>query len=386
MRNYVSKSVDNLRPSGIRRYFDIAATMDNVVTLGIGEPNFVTPEHIVDKSVESLRLGQTAYTSNSGMIELRQAISAYIQRLYGLYYDPKDQVLVTVGVSEGLFLALKAILDPGDEVLVVEPCFVANTAAVEMAGGVPVRVDTCVEHEFQVTGAALEAAVTPRTKAILVSYPNNPTGAVLSRERLLEIAAVAQKHDLLVISDEIYERLVYGIEHICFATLPGMYDRTILLSGVSKSFAMTGWRIGYVTAPCALMEAMRKLHQYLIMSAPTMGQTAAIEALLHGEDDVRAMCAAYDRRRRLLVGGLNALGLTCFEPRGAFYTFPSVAATGMTDEAFCDTLLQEEGVAVIPGSAFGNSGTGFVRASYTNSDENIEIALERMQRFMRRHG
>jgi aminotransferase len=289
-------------------------------------------------------------------------------------------------VSEALWLALKAILDPGDEVLVVEPCFVANAAAVEMAGGVPVMVRTTVEHEFQVTGAALEAAVTARTKAILISYPNNPTGAILTREHLREVAAVAEKYDLVVISDEIYERLVYEAEHICFASLPGMWRRTIVLSGMSKSFAMTGWRIGYATAPAPLMEAMRKLHQYLIMSAPTTGQMAAVEALLHGEEDVEYMRQQYDRRRQLIVSGFNQLGLTCFEPRGAFYAFPSIAASGMNDEDFCETLLREEQVAVVPGSAFGRSGDGYIRASYTASEEHIEQALERMQRFMLRHG
>jgi aminotransferase len=386
MRTFVSQSVQNMRPSGIRRYFDIAATMENVITLGIGEPNFVTPQHIMQKGIESLQQGLTGYTSNSGLIELRQAISGYMQRLYNVHYNPQDQILVTVGVSEGLFLALKAILDPGDEVLVVQPCFVANAATVEMAGGVPVIVDAVIENEFQVTGEELEAAVTPRTKAILISYPNNPTGAILSREHLLEIAAVAEKHDLLVISDEIYERLVYESEHICFATLPGMYERTIVLSGVSKSFAMTGWRIGYVLASPALMEAMRKLHQYLIMSAPTIGQVAATEALLNGESDVEHMRCEYDKRRRLIVGGFNEIGLTCFEPRGAFYAFPNIQLSGMNDEDFCETLLREEQVAVVPGSAFGASGAGFVRASYTNSYENIETALERMQRFMVRHG
>ncbi len=385
-RQYISKSVQKLRPSGIRRYFDIAATMDDVISLSIGEPNFATPQHIAERGVESIRLGMTGYTSNSGLLELRRLIAAYIERLYGLRYDPDEQVLVTVGVSEALWLALKAILDPGDEVLVVEPCFVANAAVVEMAGGVPVSIDTYVEHGFQVTGADLEVAVTPRTKAILISYPNNPTGAVLTRERLLEIADVAERYDLLVISDEIYERLVYGVEHICFATLPGMYERTIVLSGMSKSFAMTGWRIGYATAPADILAAMRKLHQYLIMSAPTMAQHAALEALANGEEDVEEMRAAYDRRRRLLVGGLNELGLQCFEPRGAFYAFPSIAVTGMTDEEFCERLLHEERVAVIPGSAFGRSGEGFVRASYTTSDEKIEIALERMRHFLRRHG
>ncbi len=386
MRSFISQSTQAMRPSGIRRYFDIAATMENVITLGIGEPNFTTPQHIMQKGIESLHQGQTGYTSNSGILELRQAVSSYIERLYGVYYEPEDQILVTVGVSEALFLALKAILDPGDEVLVVQPCFVANAATVEMAGGVPVIVDATIDNEFQVTGAQLEAAITPRTKAILISYPNNPTGAILSRENMLEVAAVAEKHDLLVISDEIYERLVYESQHICFATLPGMYQRTILLSGLSKSFAMTGWRIGYVLASPDLMEAMRKLHQYLIMSAPTIGQVAAMEALLNGEDDVEMMRVEYDRRRRLIVGGFNEIGLTCFEPRGAFYAFPNIQLSGMSDEDFCETLLREEQVAVVPGSAFGASGAGFVRASYTNSYENIEMALERMQRFMIRHG
>lgn len=386
MRTLVSQTAQNLRPSGIRRYFDIAATMDDVVTLGIGEPNFVTPQHILEKGIESLRRGETGYTSNSGTIELRRAISGYIERLYGLHYQPENEVLVTVGVSEALWIALKAVLDPGDEVLVVQPCFVANAAAVEMAGGLPVIVNTSVEHEFQVTGAALEAAVTPRTKAILISYPNNPTGAILTREHILQVAAVAQKHDLVVLSDEIYERLVYDADHICFASLPGMFERTIVLSGMSKTFAMTGWRIGYAAAPAPLMEAMRKLHQYLIMSAPTMGQAAALEALEHGEEDVEQMRVQYDRRRRLIVSGFNDLGLTCFDPRGAFYAFPSIEATGMEDEDFCDRLLHEERVAVVPGSAFGQSGSGFVRASYATSDDNIERALERMSRFMRRHG
>lgn len=385
MRDFVARNVANLRPSGIRRYFDIAATMEDVITLGIGEPNFVTPQHIIDKGIDSLRAGRTGYTANSGMLELRQAVVDYIERLYGITYDAHEQVLITVGVSEGLYLALKAILDPGDEVLVVEPCFVSNPAAVEMAGGVPVMVKSYVEHDFQVTGAELEAAVTPRTKAILISYPNNPTGAVLTREHLLEVAAVAEKYDLVVISDEIYERLVYGVEHICFAALPGMYERTILLSGVSKAFAMTGWRIGYATAPPPLMDAMRKLHQYLIMSAPTMGQVAALEALQYGEADVSMMVADYDRRRRLIVDGFRELGLPCFEPRGAFYCFPDVRGTGLSDEEFCEVLLRQERVAVVPGSAFGDSGAGFIRASYTASYANIEQALERIARFMQRH-
>lgn len=386
MRKFISTSVEKLRPSGIRRYFDIAATMEDVVTLGIGEPAFTTPDHIMEAGIASLRAGRTGYTNNSGDIELRHAISDYIARLYNVYYEPEDQVLVTVGVSEALWLALKAITNPGDEILVVEPCFVANAAAVEMVGGVPIMVQTSVENDFQVTGADLEAHITPKTKAILMSYPNNPTGAILTKTQMLQVAEIAEKYDLLVISDEIYERLVYGVDHICFASLPNMYKRTILLSGVSKSFAMTGWRIGYATAPVELMQAMRKLHQYLIMSAPTISQMAAIEALNHGEDDVEYMRGEYNKRRRLIVDGFNRLGLPTFEPRGAFYCFPNITSTGMTDEEFCETLLMEERVAVVPGSAFGASGDGFIRASYTSSEENIQKALDRIERFMIRHG
>lgn len=386
MRSFVSNSVNNMRPSGIRRYFDIAATMDDVVTLGIGEPNFTTPQHIMNAGVHTLEVGNTGYTSNAGDAKLRATIAAHIERLYGLSYNPETEVLVTVGVSEALWLAMKAILDIGDEVLVVEPCFVANAAAVEMAGGVPIMVKTSVEHEFQVTGAELEKHMTHRTKAILLSYPNNPTGAVLTREHMQQVAQVAEKHDLVVISDEIYERLVYGIDHTNFASLPAMFERTIVLSGMSKSYAMTGWRIGYATAPEPILSAMKKLHQYLIMSAPTMGQIASIQALEHGETDIDVMRASYDHRRRMIVDGFNHMGLTCFEPRGAFYAFPNIERTGMTDSEFCENLLTEDRVAVIPGSAFGNSGTGFIRASYASSEDNIERALERMMRFMQRHG
>jgi len=387
MRRFVSQTADHLRPSGIRKYFDIAATMDDVVTLGIGEPNFVTPDHILRAGVQSALNGQTGYTSNNGDLGLRRAISDYVGRLYSVEYHPEDEILVTVGVSEALFLAMKAILDPGDEVLVVEPCFVANPAAVEMAGGVPVMVATHPEDEFQVTAEALEASVTPRTKALLISYPSNPTGAVLSLEHMRQVAAFAEKYDLVVISDEIYERLIYSDhQHINFASLPNMRERTIVLSGMSKAFAMTGWRVGYITAPAELVAAMKKFHQYLIMSAPTMGQMAAVEALRHGEDDVETMRQAYDRRRRLIVDGFNRLGLTCFEPRGAFYAFPSIASTGMDEETFCERLLLEDRVALIPGSAFGASGAGHVRAAYATSEANILEALARIERFLQRHG
>jgi aminotransferase len=386
MRNFVASSVQQLRPSGIRRYFDIAATMEDVVTLGIGEPDFVTPKHIINAGMRSLENGRTGYTANAGDLALRRAISQHVNRHYGLYYNPDSEVLVTVGVSEALWLAFKAILDPGDEVLVVEPCFVANAAAVEMAGGVPVMVPTYVENEFQVTGEDLEKRITPRTKALLISYPNNPTGAVLTDEHMQQVAYIAEKYDLAVISDEIYERLVYGVKHTNFATIEGMWERTIVLSGMSKAYAMTGWRIGYALAPAPILEAMKKLHQYLIMSAPTIGQEAALRALEYGEIDVMQMQSAYDERRRVLVEGFNRLGMTCFEPRGAFYAFPSIAHTGMSDEEFCELLLKEDRVALVPGSAFGESGRGFIRASYASSLENIQEALYRLENFLERHG
>ncbi len=386
MRNFVSDRVQTIPHSGIRKFFDIAATMDDVISLGIGEPDFVTPAPILQAGIRSLEEGETHYTSNSGILELRQALSAHLGRLYGVHYDAENELLITVGVSEALYLALNAIIDPGDEVIVPEPSFVSYVPEVVLAGGVARTIPTYVEHDFQVTGADVEAAITERTKAILLSYPNNPTGAVMTRERLLEIARVAEKHDLLVISDEIYDQLVYGIEHVCFAALPNMRDRTITLGGFSKNYAMTGWRIGYAAAPAEILAAMRKIHQYTIMSAPTNAQIAAIVALESCDDEVEAMRQEYDRRRRLIVGGLNELGLTTFEPRGAFYAFPSITASGMDDSTFAEALLQEERVAVVPGSAFGPSGAGFVRCSYATAYEKIEQALERMEWFMRRHG
>ena len=385
-QDLVSTRVASVPPSGIRRFFDIAATMEDVISLGIGEPDFVTPEPIVLAGIASLARGETGYTSNSGLRELRVAISEHLHARYGLRYDPEDEVLVTVGVSEALYLALTAILNPGDEVIIPQPCFVAYAPEVTFAGGVPVIVPTVVEDAFQVTGREIAAAVTPRTKALLIGYPNNPTGAVMSRERLGEIAAVAREHDLLVISDEIYDRLVYGVEHICFATLPGMAERTVLLQGFSKAYAMTGWRVGYMAAPAALLGSMRKVHQYTIMSAPTPSQHAALAALREGEPYVQRMVAEYDRRRRLIVAGLNEIGLHCFEPQGAFYAFPSVVASGMDENEFAERLLQEERVAVVPGSAFGEAGRGFVRCSYATAYEKIEQALERMRRFLRHHG
>jgi aminotransferase len=386
MRTFVSQRVQSVPPSGIRRFFDIAATMKNVISLGIGEPDFVTPEPILRAGIASLSRGETAYTSNSGTLELRQAVSRHLQRLYGVAYDPEGELLITVGVSEALYLALTAIVDPGDEVIVPEPCFVAYTPEVVFAGGVPVTIATKVEHQFQVTAEAIERKLTPRTKALLIGYPNNPTGAVMTRDNLVQIGQLAEKHDLLVISDEIYDRLVYGRAHVCFAALPGMRERTITLGGFSKDYAMTGWRLGYAAAPAELLAAMRKVHQYTIMSAPTTAQAAGVEALESGDPFVEQMVLEYDRRRRLLVGGLNTLGLDCFEPGGAFYAFPSVERSGMDDNVFAESLLQEEEVAVVPGSAFGPSGSGFVRMAYATAFEKIEEALNRMERFMRRHG
>jgi aminotransferase len=386
MRAFVSQRVRGIPPSGIRRFFDIAATMDDVISLGIGEPDFVTPEPLLKAGIRSLEAGQTHYTSNSGIAELRHALSDHLQRLYGVHYDPEQEILITVGVSEALYLTLNAILDPGDEVIVPEPCFVSYVPEVVLAGGKAVTIATHVEHNFEVTAAAISEAITPHTKAVLLSYPNNPTGAVMSRERLLEIAKVAEKHDILVISDEIYDRLVYGVEHVCFASLPGMRERTVTLGGFSKAYAMTGWRIGYVAAPPDMLAAMRKIHQYTIMSAPTTAQVAALAALQEGEPFVQEMLAEYDRRRRLIVGGFNQLGLPTFEPHGAFYAFPAITASGMDENVFAETLLHEERVAVVPGTAFGASGAGFVRASYATAYEKIEQALERIERFMRRHG
>jgi aminotransferase len=386
MRNYVSQRVQSVPPSGIRRFFDIAATMKNVISLGIGEPDFVTPAPILRAGIASLERGETAYTSNSGTLELRLALAAHLKALYGLDYDAEHELLITVGVSEALYLALTAILDPGDEVIVPEPCFVAYTPEVVFAGGVAVTIPTRVEDNFQVTSETIERFITPRTKALLIGYPNNPTGAVMTRAELAEIAEVATRHDLLVISDEIYDRLVYGVAHVSVAALPGMRERTITLGGFSKNYAMTGWRLGYASGPAELLGAMRKVHQYTIMSAPTTAQAAGLEALAHGEEHVQAMVAEYDRRRRLLVGGLNTLGLDCFEPRGAFYAFPSVERSGMDDNTFAETLLAEEEVAVVPGSAFGPSGQGFVRMAYATAYEKLEEALNRMERFMRRHG
>jgi aminotransferase len=378
--------VVGLKPSGIRKFFDIVATMKDVISLGIGEPDFVTPAPIVEAGIRSLRGGETHYTSNAGRLELRQAVSEHLQRLYGVHYDPISEIIISVGVSEALYLTMSALLNPGEEVIVPTPCFVSYQAEVILAGGVPVEVPTYVEDSFQVNPELLEKAITPRTKAILLGYPNNPTGAVYTRDVLVEIARIAEKHDLIVISDELYDQLVYGVSHVCFPALDGMKERTILLGGFSKNYAMTGWRAGFACGPASIIQGLVRIHQYTIMSAPTMSQVAALEALQCGQPFVDEMRAEYDRRRQLIIGGLNKLGLPTFEPRGAFYAFPNISVTGMDDETFAQKLLEEERVAVVPGNSFGPGGEGFVRCSYATAYEKIEEALHRMERFMQRHG
>ncbi len=385
MRNFVAERMNGVPASGIRRFFDIAASMEDVISLGVGEPDFVTPTNIREAAVRSIQNGMTRYTSNAGIVELRELVAAHLDRLYGVRYEPSDEVWISVGVSEALQVACLATLDPGDEVIIPEPCFVSYAPSVIFAGAKPVLVPTGVDQEFAPSPSDIEAAITPRTKALLLGYPNNPTGAVLTRQRSLELAAIATRHDLLVFSDEIYDRLVYGIEHTCFAALPGMKDRTITLGGFSKAYAMTGWRIGYMCANPAITAASTRIHQYAIMSAPTSGQVAAIEALKHGEESVQKMVAEYNQRRKFIVSAFNEMGLECFEPKGAFYAFPNITSTGMNEDDFCEKLLMEEQVAVVPGSAFGASGKGYIRACYATALPKIEQAMERLDRFLARH-
>jgi aminotransferase len=380
----ISRRVKSLSPSGIRKFFDLLTTMDDVISLGVGEPDFVTPWRIREAAIYSIEKGYTMYTSNYGLMELRQEISGYMSKRAGLSYDPANQVLVTVGVSQALDLAMRAILDPGDEVIIPEPTYVSYMPCVTLAGGVPVTVPTHMENGFRVRPEDIEARVTGRTKAILIGYPNNPTGAVMSRQELEEIADIARRRDLIVVSDEIYERLVYGTEHTCFASLPDMAERTIHLSGFSKSYAMTGWRIGYACSRPEIIEAMMKVHQYTMMCAPIQGQMAAIEALRSGDRAVEETREEYNRRRHLMVRGLNRLGLSCLEPQGAFYTFPSIKSLDMSSEEFAERLLMEERVALVPGSAFGPSGEGHVRCCYAVATDEIEEALVRIGRFVGR--
>jgi aminotransferase len=385
--DFLNDRVRAMPPSGIRRFFDMLAEMKDVISLTIGEPDFTTPEPIIRAAIASLEAGETHYTANGGMLELRELIAANLRDRYGVAYDPRSELVITVGASEGVDASLRATLNPGDEVIYHEPCFVAYAPCIELAGGTAVAVSTTDETDFRVTAAMIERAITPRTKAVFLGYPNNPTGAALDRSELEAIAEVVDRHDLLVFSDEIYDRLVYGEHrHSAFSSLPAMRERTVLLGGFSKSYAMTGWRIGYVAAPAELMTGIAKVHQYGIMCAPTAAQFAAIEALRSGEPHVEAMRIEYDRRRRYMTDRFNQIGLDCFEPMGAFYCFPRVtAATGLDDGTFAEMLLTEERVGVVPGSAFGPSGAGHVRVCYATAYEQIVEAMDRIERFVDRH-
>ena len=386
MRDFVSKAAKNMKPSGIRKFFDIVAEMDDAISLGVGEPDFVTPWGIRQAGIQSIRKGFTQYTSNKGMPELRSRISEYLKARFSVDYAPQN-IVVTVGASEAIDLSLRAICDPGDEILVPDPCYVSYAPCVELCGGVPVGIKCTAENAFKLTPEMIEAVVTPKTKAIIFPYPTNPTGGIMEREYLEAIVPVIEKHDLLVISDEIYAELTYGGQHVSIASLPGMKERTVLINGFSKAFAMTGWRIGYVAGPTEVLGAILKIHQYCIMCANTASQHAALYALEEGFQDgfqsVNEMREEYDKRRRFMVKALNDLGLTCFEPKGAFYVFPSVASTGLSGEEFAEKLLLTERVAVVPGSAFGESAKDHVRCSYASSMENLTEAIERIARFLK---
>ncbi len=385
LNKIISERASRLSPSGIRKFFDLLQKMEDVISLGVGEPDYATPWHISEAAVKSLEKGYTMYMSNSGILELRELTCRYLREKYGIDYKPIGEILMTVGVSEALDLAMRAILNPGDEVIMTDPHYVSYDSCVILAEGKPVMVPTYPENNFAVEAKDIESRITDKTRAILIGFPSNPTGAVMTRQKLLDIAEVAKKHNLIVISDEIYARLTYDMEHTCFASLPGVKENTILLGGFSKAYAMTGWRIGYAVAPREIITAMTKIHQYTIMSAPTPAQVAAIEALKTGEPDVVEMVEDYNRRRKFIVKGLNEIGLPCFEPKGAFYAFPSIAPTGMTSEEFSEKLLKEEKVAVVPGSAFGQCGEGFVRCCYATSLADIEEALKRMGRFVKKY-
>ncbi|MCX6023197.1 MAG: aminotransferase class I/II-fold pyridoxal phosphate-dependent enzyme [Chloroflexi bacterium] len=384
-RSRLSQRVQSIPPSGIRRFFDLLGSIDGVISLGVGEPDFTTPWRIREAAIHSIEKGHTMYTSNYGLIELREELAHHLLNRYGVSYDPKTELLITVGVSEGMDLALRALLDPGDQVLIPEPSYVSYMPCAVLAGGEPVPVPTYPDDNFRLRAPVLQSHITERTKAMVIGYPSNPTGAVMTRSEYLEIAETVRRNDLMVVSDEIYDQLTYEGRHTSFASLPGMRERTVLLGGFSKAYAMTGWRIGYVAASAEIIEGMMKVHQYVAMCAPIMSQYAALEALRHGSESVREMVEDYDRRRRLIVKGFNEIGLTCFEPKGAFYAFPSIAVTGLTSDQFAEKLLQEEKVVVVPGSAFGEHGEGHVRACYATAVRDIEEALVRIERFVRRH-
>ncbi len=384
-KQHISRRANALSPSGIRKFFDLLSSIDGSISLGVGEPDYTTPWHIREAAIESIEKGQTMYTSNAGMVELRRELARYLKNECGVDYDSTSELLITVGVSEALDLTMRAILDPGDEVILPDPSYVAYSSCVTLAGGKPVFVPTYEKNNFEISARDIEKRVTSRTRAVLIGYPCNPTGAVLSRNKLAEIGTLARKCDLTVISDEIYGKLVYGVDYTCFASLPGMKEHTILLGGFSKAFAMTGWRVGYAAAPKEVIAAMSKIHQYTMMCVSTMSQVAAIEALKGGNESVIEMVEDYNRRRMVILKGLRDLGLSCFEPKGAFYVFPSIRCTGMTSEEFAEKLLSEEKVAVVPGSAFGKCGEGYVRCCYATSLAEIEEALKRMKRFVQKY-
>ena len=384
MRNPLSDKVMDIKPSGIRKFFDLVQEMPDAISLGVGEPDFDTPWHIREEGIFSLERGRTFYTSNAGLLELRKAISAYLKRKQRLDYDPLHEVLVTVGGSEGIDLALRAMLNPGDEVILPEPCYVSYLPCIKLADGVPVTINLKEENEFKLTPEELLGAITDKTKILILSYPNNPTGAIMTRSDLEPLVKIIKEKDIFVISDEIYAELTYQMDHCSIASFPGMRERTIVINGFSKSFAMTGWRLGFAVGPENILKQMTKIHQFAIMAAPTTSQYAAIEAMESGDDDVELMRKSYNQRRRFLLNQFQEMGLQCFEPRGAFYMFPCIKEFGMTSEKFANRFLQEEKVAVVPGTAFGDCGEGFLRVSYAYSIEELKVALERMKRFIER--
>ncbi|MBR6806756.1 MAG: aminotransferase class I/II-fold pyridoxal phosphate-dependent enzyme [Clostridia bacterium] len=378
----LSKKVQNIKPSGIRKFFDLLETRKGVISLTVGEPDFQTPWHIRAAGIKSLEKGHTHYTSNSGTPQLREAISDYLNRRFSLTYDPKTEVIVTVGGSEAIDLAMRALIEPGDEVIIPLPAFVCYAPICELCGGKPVFINTKEENRFKLTADELRSAITPQTKLLVLPYPNNPTGAVMTKDDLEAIASVLRDTNVMVLSDEIYAELTYGFEHTSIAAIDGMRERVILTSGFSKAYAMTGWRLGYVCAPCELTRHILKVHQYAIMCAPTTSQFAAIEAMVNGDSDVQMMRREYNRRRRYLVSGLQGIGIQCFEPQGAFYAYPNVSKYGLTSEEFCEKLLDEQNVAIVPGTAFGDCGEGFARISYAYSVEHISKALDRIETFV----
>lgn len=382
MSSYLSPLVQQIQPSGIRRFFDLAAGSKDVISLGVGEPDFKTPWHVREACVYSLERGFTGYTSNAGMPELREGIASYLYSNFGIAYDPGNQIIATVGGSEAIDLALRALIAPGDEILIPEPCYISYSPITSIGGGVPVGIETFGKDEFKLTAEGLEAKITPKSKILILCYPSNPTGAIMTREDWEPIAKVVEKHDLIVISDEIYAELTYGSKHVSFASLPGMMDRTILVSGFSKAFAMTGWRMGYACGHPDLIAAMLKIHQYTVMCAPSMGQVAALEALTNGMEEKDRMVESYNQRRRFIVKGLRDAGLECHEPQGAFYAFPSIAGTGLTSDEFAQRLLREYRVAAVPGSVFGLGGEGYLRCSYATSVSQLNEALERIGAFV----